>query len=190
MEDEVWKPVVGYEGLYEVSNLGRVRSLDRRVPSRWGATRVMPGKLLSPKASDEGYVGILLYPVVPSGKPRKFVRKLIHRLVAESFIRIPEDGEEVNHKDFNRSNNRVENLEWVSSSDNVQHSVKAGRWASAHNSATNPNKWKKLSLEQARAAILAVDLGETRYRVAKNLGVTFNTITNLCNNRDRYFNIT
>ena len=91
---EMWKDIKGYEGLYQVSNLGNVRSMNYR-----GTGEI---KNLVPKVNNCGRLWILL-----SGKP-----KLIHRLVAEAFIPNEEGYPEINHKDENPKNNVVENLEW------------------------------------------------------------------------------
>lgn len=107
--DEIWKPVVGYEGLYEVSNLGRVRSVDRYVRfGRWGdngQTRLRKSQLISPKI-DEGYYRVNLN---KDGHQKMFK---VHRLVAMAFIPNPDNLPVVNHKDENRLNNCVNNLEW------------------------------------------------------------------------------
>lgn len=184
---EVWLPVVGLEDSYEVSSLGRVRSLDRVVSSRFG-TRVISGRVRKQTLCPSGYARVQLYPPGTNSTKRVHVMALVHRLVAEAFVsRTSSAASEVNHIDFSRSNNRADNLEWVSPSENVQHSVRAGRWAAAHNSATNPKKWKKLSLEVVRELIAAVDSGEkTRYRVAKDLGVSCSLITRIFANRSRY----
>jgi hypothetical protein len=114
---EIWKDVVGYEGLYEVSNVGNVRSFDKFVPIvRNGKTftRFVPGKDCSKNPSN-GYNRTILN----DGKTKQVV--FTHRLVAEAFI-----GSEthlfVNHKNGVKNDNRVENLEWVTASENVKHS--------------------------------------------------------------------
>ena len=191
MESEKWLPVAGFEGLYEVSDHGGVRSVDRVVPSRHGQTRVMRGKVLKLSTDENGYVSLILYPKHVQGQPRKYCRSLVHRLVATAFVNGWAEELEVNHIDFNRGNNSAANLEWKTPSGNVQHSVQAGRWAESHNSATNPRKWKKLSLAVAQATILAVESGtKTRYRAAKDLNVSFGAVANLLKSRDRYFPIT
>lgn len=111
---EIWKDVIGYEGLYQVSNLGRVKSL---VFSR--EKYLSPGKnVIHTKYGDAVY---LFVPLSKNG-----VRKNggIHRLVAQAFIPNPENKREVNHKDGNPSNNRVENLEWCTHRENILHSVR------------------------------------------------------------------
>ena len=97
--NEIWKPIEGYEGVYEVSNLGRVRSLTR-IDSRG---RLREGVVLKPcYDSRRNYLHVNL-----RGKPCN-----IHRLVAKTFISNPHDYAEINHKDEDKTNNCVENLEW------------------------------------------------------------------------------
>lgn len=115
---EVWKPVVGFEGVAEVSNLGRVRSLDRVVKSRNG---VVSGRIKSQRVSNSGYNQVGLY---IDGKQYQL---LVHRLVAKAFIDNPDNLPEVNHIDENRLNNSESNLEWVTRSGNARHSIKKFR---------------------------------------------------------------
>ncbi len=107
--EEVWKPIPGYEGEYEVSNWGRVRSLDRR--DRAGARR--KGKILRPSPHPKGYKIVHIY-------DRVFT---IHELVALVFHGPRPDGMEVNHIDLDRANNRSENLEYLTRSQNVIHGI-------------------------------------------------------------------
>lgn len=99
---EEWRPVVGYEGLYEVSNTGRVRSVDRYVKTCYGSYRLHKGKVLSPGIRPDGYLVVSL-------QYRMF---RVHRIVAEAFLPNPDNLPQVNHKDEDKSNNRVDNLEW------------------------------------------------------------------------------
>ena len=99
---EEWRPVVGYEGLYEVSNTGRVRSIDRYVKTCYGSYRLHKGKVLSPGIRPDGYLVVSL-------QYRMF---RVHRIVAEAFLPNPDNLPQVNHKDEDKSNNRVDNLEW------------------------------------------------------------------------------
>lgn len=114
---EQWKAVQGYEGLYEVSSHGRVRSLDR--PWRPGI-RSFKGKELKPQKKKRGY-----YAVALNKNGISLIAK-IHSLVAESFIGPRPDGEEVRHRDSNPLNNRLENLVYGTRSDNVRDAVKHG----------------------------------------------------------------
>jgi len=122
--DEKWLPVPGYEDLYEVSDLGRVRSLDRTGPAPRGVgKRSHQGRILSPYPNKSGYSQVSLW---SSGKIRK---RYVHRLVAIAHIGPPPNGEmsEVNHLDFNRANNMVDNLHWATRKENIQYSSVKGR---------------------------------------------------------------
>ena len=116
---ETWIPVRGYEGLYEVSNLGQVRSLDHMVTQISTAgkpfERLVRGRLRKPVLAKEGYLSLIL----SNGSSRKLVR--VHRLVAEAFLPKGSGNLEVNHIDGDKTNNAVENLEWVSRSENIRH---------------------------------------------------------------------
>lgn len=114
---EEWRPIKGYEGLYEVSSLGRVKSLN------YGRSKGVI-KELSLGATSSGYYQATL--CRQGGKPRRF---LVHRLVAKAFIENPLELPEVNHIDENPSNNCVDNLEWCTRSQNINHgsrNTKAG----------------------------------------------------------------
>lgn len=121
---EIWKPVVGYESRYEVSSIGRVRSKTvslRYTHWRSGEEhyRVSPQSILSQQKSNSGYLLVSLHL-----DNRRRVNT-VHRLVAEAFI--ANDGHpEVNHKDGNKANNSIENLEWISRSENKRHAVVFG----------------------------------------------------------------
>lgn len=103
--EEVWRPVVGYEGQYEVSNLGRVRSLDRIVKSRVRSGQKIKGRMLT-KRCHKGYFRVAL------SENNSTSNFFVHRLVAAAFIPNPENLPCVNHKNENKLDNRVENLEW------------------------------------------------------------------------------
>ena len=108
--EEVWKPIEGYD--YMVSNLGRVKSLDR--VDSLGHHR--KEKILQPVKSNNGYLRVMLY---NDGKVKRY---LVHRLVGNAFIPNPNDLPEVNHKDEDKTNNKVENLEWCDSTYNKRYS--------------------------------------------------------------------
>ena len=101
---ENWKPVVGYEGLYEVSDCGRVRSLDHETVSRAGWKRIQKGKVLKLRPDKDGYLTVAL---CLCGKVKA---KKVHRLVLESFVRTFDLKEETRHLDGNPSNNHLNNL--------------------------------------------------------------------------------
>jgi len=118
---EEWRPVQEWDA-YEVSNLGRVRSVDRFVRSGRSGIRFEPGKLLSPRNNYLGYHIVTLR----SGRLKKLT-PFVHRLVAKSFIKNPNAKPYVNHIDCDPSNNRAENLEWCTQAENLAHMDTLGR---------------------------------------------------------------
>ena len=122
-EDEVWKDVTGFESRYEVSDLGRVRSLDRYSKHNTSKTGfiLQKGKMLNPYISNKGYLKVELGDGF--GK-RKSVP--VHRLVAIAFIDNPMNYDQVNHIDGVKTNNNLSNLEWCNNSMNQIHAYKMG----------------------------------------------------------------
>lgn len=118
MLNEEWRPVVGFEKFYEISNLGNLRSIDRVVVESGGKRRVHYGRVLSISTTNKhGYYMKCLY-----GNGFKKGCQ-IHRLVAEAFIPNPNGKEQVNHKNGVKTDNRADNLEWVSRNENAAHAV-------------------------------------------------------------------
>lgn len=115
--NEIWKDIKNYEGLYQVSNLGNVRSLDRKV---WNYTK--KGRILKQTSNNHSYFYVSLN---KDGNIQKHC--YIHRLVAEAFIPNPDNLPQVNHIDFDKSNNKVNNLEWCTDIENKQHYIKSKR---------------------------------------------------------------
>ena len=109
LNGEVWRDVISYDGRYQVSNFGRVKSFFDDKPHILKANKVT-----------EGYLRLRLY---KSGASQNC---FIHRLVAQAFIPNPEDKPQVNHIDGDKTNNRVENLEWMTSGENISHAFKLG----------------------------------------------------------------
>lgn len=117
MEGEEWLPVVGFEETYEVSNKGRVRSIDRVTPYR-GTTRFYRGKLLSPATNGtSNHLFVLLY--VPGSGNRKRVNRKVHRLMLEAFVGPCPDGQEACHWDDVADHNVLENLRWDTRPNNI-----------------------------------------------------------------------
>ena len=121
MNNEVWKPIKGYENKYEVSNLGRIKSLKRIIKAdfHFGNTRTYKERILK-VGNVRGYQQVNLL----DGNSK---HKYVHRLVAETFIPNPKGLSEVNHKDENKSNNCVSNLEWMSKIDNLHYGTRQER---------------------------------------------------------------
>lgn len=112
---EIWKAIPGYEGLYEVSNLGHVRSVARIVRASGISQRRAFGRVLKP------YTNKLRYQYVALSKDGKPKTLLVHRLVANVFVPNPNNYSIINHKDENPSNNRADNLEWCTQMYNVHY---------------------------------------------------------------------
>lgn len=157
-----WKPVFGYEGYLEVSECGKVRSLDRTV---WNGKvyRVCKGKLLSTRPGSHGYpmAHIMIDGVRTS--------HLVHRLVAEAFIPNPNELPQVNHKDGVKDNNHAENLEWCTASQNTRHAVQHGL--------AIPNKTRrKLTEPDVRGVRRLHAEGMSQSSIATKYGVSPSTI--------------
>lgn len=114
---EIWKDIKGYEGLYQVSNLGRVKSLERKSDLDG---RLIKSKILKTGLNNPGYKFLVLR------KNGVSKNKMIHRLVAEIFIPNQDNYYCVNHIDGNKQNNRVDNLEWCTQGFNLKHAIKIG----------------------------------------------------------------
>lgn len=126
MPDEQWLPVVGYEGHYEVSDHGQVRSVTRTLTyeGRWGPmARLFPGKVLTPNTLWDGHLQVCL--VLPGQRQKKTTKK-IHLLVLTAFVSPRPDGLLGCHEDGDPTNNHVDNLYWGTHSDNALDTVRHG----------------------------------------------------------------
>lgn len=135
---EEWRDIKGYEGCYQVSDLGRVRSLDRIVRYRNGTVREYAGIVLKQKVMSNGYM------VVRLTRNKNVENALVHRLVAAAFIQNDDGKPFINHIDCDRSNNRVSNLEWVTASDNI-------------NYAPTKERMRRSKTEQRGRAVVQID---------------------------------
>jgi hypothetical protein len=166
---EEWRPVVGWEGYYEVSNLGRVRSLPRQMHNY-----VKQGRVLKVHDNGHSYLDVGLH--APN---RVDKHAYVHILVATAFIPNPDNLREVNHKDFNKQNNCVDNLEWVSSRDNKLHYMRSKRAKAKMNERTEKqhSKWVQRILDNKNQIIELYKQGNTIKYIAKtmNLGRDFVT---------------
>lgn len=114
---EIWKDIKGYEGMYQVSNYGNIKSLDRIIGYKKGKTRLWKGNIKKPTITCKGYLKVALY------KNGKSKTEEVQRIVAANFIKKPNDKTQVNHINGVKTDNRVENLEWVTPHENDLHRV-------------------------------------------------------------------
>ena len=112
---EIWKPITGFEKLYEVSNTGKIRSLTRKLADG----RIWKGRVMSTPLSAG-------YPAVSLRKKGKYYPKRVHRIVAQEFVKGYQEGLIVNHKDGIKTNNHFSNLEWCTSFENCKHAFETG----------------------------------------------------------------
>lgn len=125
----MWKSIKGYEGYYEVSDKGKVRSLDRTIAYPDGHVQHLKGKNLHFTKVNSGYLQVVL------NKEGKKKRYYVHRLVGSAFLDNPNNFSDINHKDYNKENNCYENLEWMSHMDNLidLQNVKNDGYKDSHN---------------------------------------------------------
>ena len=129
---EIWKDIQGYEGFYQISNLGNVKSLERVVDKGNGILQHRKERIMNKRESVDGYY------VAKLNVNKKSTSIAIHILVARHFIDNPNNYPEVNHKDCNRKNNQVDNLEWCTHQQNVEHSKQLGHYKTK-SGCDNPN---------------------------------------------------
>ena len=123
---EIWKDIEGYEGIYQVSNIGRIKSFDRMVSNK-GKPYIIKGKIMAQYVrrsknlkQGDGYFAVGLR------KEKKQKGYFVHRIIALAFIPNPLNKPTVNHKDGNKLNNNINNLEWATHQENTKHAWKNG----------------------------------------------------------------
>lgn len=156
---EVWKDIVNYEGFYQVSNLGRVRSLDRY--DNRGIFH--KSQIIKPKEHPRGYYGISLW---KEGKQSQF---LVHRLVAQAFIPNENDMPDINHRNENKTDNRADNLEWCDKEYNNNY----GQHHEKHNSAIG---WYMRSVIQLSSDGETIATYPSVSEAARSIGVSAKAI--------------
>jgi len=142
LEGEIWLPIVGFEGFYAISNFGRAMAVNRTIKGgKWGFEKRKEKLLAQSKAPKLEYKYVIL------AKEGKTKTMKIHRMVAMAFIPNPENKPNVNHKDLDKTNNHVDNLEWVTTHENRQHAVNNGhcnKGEGVYTSVLNAEKVKEI----------------------------------------------
>lgn len=187
MREEEYKDVIGYEGLYQVSNKGNVKSLERKVWNSRGRGFYMtvPERILKPIKTGSGYLQVDL------SKDGKIKRHLIHRLVAEAFIPNTENLEQVNHIDEDKTNNCVENLEWCTREYNNNYGTRIRRIAEANTgnpklskANTNNPKLSKPVISISKVSGLIVEYPSTQ-EASRQTGTHQGSIVECCKGRQK-----
>ena len=167
MKKEYWKPVIGFEGLYEVSNFGRVKSLPRKNTK---------GRILKPRTTNCGYLQVDLC------KCGKIYHKTVHRLVAEAFIDNPNNLPQVNHKDENKESNFV----WVNDDGSVDESKSNLEYCDAKynaNYGSKNDKMKKQINQFLLDGITLVNTWSSTREIERKLGFCHSAISECCSKK-------
>ena len=166
--NEIWKPVVGYEGLYECSNMGRVKSVDRYVSHIYeGEYQFIKGRIRKTKLNNGGYEMLSLF---RDGKEKTC---LVHRIIAEAFLSNPYNLPEVNHKDECKTNNFVENLEWCDREYNLYYGTRRQRQAEK----------EMVPVIQYTKDGMLIKKWDSMQSVMDDLGINRGNISNCCSGR-------
>lgn len=168
---EIWRGVVGYEKYYQVSNKGRVRSLDRLTNNSNGCF-IRKGRILKQSINRTGYNFIMLTDSIGEAKNCK-----VHRLVAIAFIDNPFNKKTVNHKDGDKTNNSLDNLEWATYSENMKHAVESG----LKHDYLKEKKVAKLTLDNK-----VVEIYDSLKVASEINGISSKTISKVCTGYKNY----
>lgn len=169
MTREEWRDIAGYEGLYQVSNLGRVRSLDHIV-KRNNGKMLCKGRVLQPKAPTP-YLGVML------SKNGKAHPARVHRLVAMAFVPNPDGLPVVDHIDGNKTNNVASNLRWCTGGQNIRFASDMGLMKAVPYAQRTPEQQKRYSKARKKAVIRSDGKRyECTAEAAEDLGVTYSAV--------------
>lgn len=175
---EIWKDIKNYEGLYQVSNYGRVKSLDHKIEAKikYNEFRVTKGKILKLNQKRNGYLSVDL------SKNGIVKTAQVHRLVANAFIPNPENKPQVNHINAKKYDNRICNLEWTTAKENMKH-------ASKSNLLYNPKRKKVRCKQLNKIFESSYNAGEwlnnKEFKNRKNTATIANKIRMCCNGKQK-----
>lgn len=180
--EEIWKDIKDYEGQYQVSNFGNVKSLNYFVINTKGFRHFHEGKLMHPYREKYGYMIVCLT------KNRKHKNVKVHRLVAEAFIPNPENKPQVNHIDGDKTNNKVENLEWCNNAENITHAYKSGL---TYYTKGRQDNFEKIKIDNS-VKVIQMDLDGNEIKIwnsmeeaGKHVGVVRSNISECCSGKHR-----
>ena len=176
---EIWKDIEDYEGLYQVSNLGRVKSLERYQQNHSKFQKIEE-KMKSIHTKSNGYQFVQLY------KDNRMKNIYVHKLVAQAFIPNIDNKPEVNHIDGNKLNNSVKNLEWVTSNENNKHKWRTGlqRFSEKQSKITKENnqKYKSRPIKQLDLQGNYIRTWKNAHEASRQLSIDRSCISQCCNN--------
>lgn len=168
---EIWKDIEGYEGLYQISSLGNVKSLSRMLKHNKGGVKVKRETILKHQLTS-GYPSVCLY------NGNRVKQAHIHRLLAIAFIPNPDNKPEVNHINGIKKDFRIENLEWCTVSENIKHA-----WNTGLSKAWNKGSGKRSS-EEIRIKVKELrSKGITQYRIAEIVSINQSEVSRILNNK-------
>ena len=172
---EVWKPIPSYEGLYEVSNFGNVRSLDRL-----RTRKVLKGRILKQNFCNSGYLHVNL------SKRGNHKTIMVHRIVAKVFVDNDDEKKKiaVNHIDGNKTNNNASNLEWCTYSDNQKHAYKNGLNSWNKTKGKKPKGVIQLDKDTSKEIARYESIGEALRAI--NAPPSHTSLVNCCNKKKHY----
>lgn len=170
---EIWKDIPGFEGMYQCSSQGNIRSLDRIIHSanKWNSySKLEESRVLKPISNRSGYQQVVLY------RDGAGNRSTVHRWVALTFIPNPENKRNVNHIDGCKTNNKVSNLEWNTTSENILHAFRTGLNVSSKG---EKHGMSKLVAGQVHRIRTLHEIGCRPSDIANIFSVSFATITHI-----------
>lgn len=179
---EIWKDIKNYEGLYQISNTGKVKRLSKIILGKNGTKQLIKEKIMNGSITFNGYVRVGL------SKNGKVTKIRIHRLVAETFIPNPNNLKQINHIDGDKTNNNINNLEWVTPSENIKHAYR--------NKLIIAPKGKKSSLYGKRnglcknskkvICITTDTIFDSIIEIERKYGISHQSISECCKGRRKY----